>query len=86
MTAIEKKALLKKLIEAEHDPNVLELVNNVLQRCTRSVAFSSDLVKRIVRSEEDLRAGRFQTMDEFERDIDTFIDKLDTERPKSKTL
>ena len=84
MTTPNKKALLKKLIEAERDPAVLDLVDNVLQRRTRGVAFQSDMVKRVLRSEEDLKAGRFQTLDEFGRDMETFIDSLYESRPKTK--
>lgn len=84
MTTPNKKALLKKLIEAERDPAVLDLVDNVLQRRTRGVAFQSDMVKRVLRSEEDLKAGRFQTLEEFGRDMETFIDSLYESRPKTK--
>jgi len=61
MTAASKKALLKKLIESERDPAVLDLVDNVLQRRTRAVAFQSDMVHRVMRAKEDYKAGRFQT-------------------------
>jgi|GEM_PF-1164115 len=83
MTTAGKKALLKKLIESERDPAVLDLVDNVLQGRTRSVAFHSDLVQRVLRSEEDHKTGRFQTLEEFEKDIDQFIGTLHMEQPKA---
>jgi hypothetical protein len=76
MTTAAKKALLKKLIGSEQDPAVLDLVDNILQRRTRAVAFESDLVQRVVRSEEDLKAGRYQTLEEYEKGMDVFIDSL----------
>ncbi|MFT3884084.1 MAG: hypothetical protein QM724_01250 [Flavobacteriales bacterium] len=76
MTTERKKALLKKLIGSEKDPAILDLVDNVLQRRTRGVAFQSDLVQRVMRSEEDLKAGRYQTLEEFDKDMRGFIDSL----------
>ena len=83
MTTASKKALLKKLIESERDPAVLDLVDNVLQGRTRAVAFQSDRVQRVLRSEEDHKAGRFQTLQEFEKDMDQFIGTLHMEQPKA---
>lgn len=82
MTAASKKAFLKKLIEAEQDPAVLDLVDNVLQRRTRDLAFQSDMVQRILRSEEQLKAGNYKTMDEFDREMEQFMDALPEKAPK----
>jgi hypothetical protein len=76
MTTSAKKALLKKLIESEKDGAVLDLVDNVLQRRTRGVAYQSDLVKRVLQSEEDYKAGRVKTLDEFSSGMKGFIDSL----------
>ncbi|MBL0127183.1 MAG: hypothetical protein IPP83_06915 [Flavobacteriales bacterium] len=84
MTAASKKALLKKLIESERDPAVLDLVNNVLQRRTRGVAFQSDMVQRVMRAEEDYKAGRSQTLEEFGKDMEQFIDSLYVKAAKPK--
>lgn len=86
MTTTNRKELLKKLIEAERDPAVLELVDNVLQRRTRGLAFQSDLVQRVLKSEEDYKAGRFQSVEEFEKDIDQFVDSLGSDRTSTKKL
>ncbi len=83
MTTASKKALLKKLIEAEQDPSVLDLVDNVLQRRTRGLAFQSDMVQRVLRSEEQLKAGQYKTMDEFDREMEQFMDALPEKVPKS---
>ncbi len=84
MTTTNRKELLKKLIEAERDPAVLELVDNVLQRRTRGLAFQSDLVQRVLKSEEDYKAGRFQSVEEFEKDMDQFTDSLCSDMPNNK--
>lgn len=84
MTTATQKALLKKLIEAEQDPAVLDLVDNVLQRRTRGVAFQSDLVQRVLRSEEQLKDGLYKTMDEFDREMDQFMDALPEQAPKPR--
>jgi hypothetical protein len=76
MRSDKQKDLLKKLIEDERDPAVLDLVGNLLERRTQGVAFTSDLVERVLRSEEDLKAGRVQSLEEFIRDTDDFIDGL----------
>lgn len=84
MTTATKKALLKKLIEAEQDPAVLELVDNVLQRRTRSVAFESDLVGRVLRSEEQFKSGFYKTLDEFDREMEQFMETLPEPAPKPR--
>lgn len=84
MTTAGKKALLKKLIGSEQDPAVLDLVDNILQRRTRGVAFQSDLVQRVLRSEEDYKEGRFQTLEEYGKGMDRFIDSLYAKDGKPK--
>lgn len=84
MTTASKKALLKKLIESERDPAVLDLVDNVLQRRTRAVAFQSEMVQRVMRAEEDYKAGRYQTLEEFGKDMEQFIDGLYDKKGKAK--
>ena len=81
MTTVQKKAKLKKLLDKEKDPGILELVEKVLERETKAVVFQSDLVKRVLRSEEDLKAGRYSTLEEFDKDMDEFIDGLYAKKP-----
>jgi len=84
MTTTNRKELLKKLIEAERDPAVLELVDNVLQRKTRGVAFQSELVQRVLKSEEDYKEGRFQTLEEFNTEMNEFVESLYEEKGTNK--
>lgn len=79
------KAKLKKLIDREKNDGVLELVGRVLERRTRTTGFKSALVKRVVRSEEDLIRGRSNGLDAFERNIDEFLDGLLAPKPRVRS-
>ncbi|MBK8499773.1 MAG: hypothetical protein IPL52_13395 [Flavobacteriales bacterium] len=76
MTTASKKALIKKLVDSEKDAAVLDLVDNVLQRRTRGVAFQSDLVKRVLRSERSVKAGNLIPWEVVSGELDTLIDGL----------
>lgn len=80
MTIPQRKAHLKKLIDSVKDPVVLERVAKVLEKPIRQSA----MVKRALKAEEDLKAGRFQTLEEFSKDMDEFIDGLYAKKAKSK--
>ncbi len=81
MTSTAKKSQIKKLLEKEKDPGILDLVEKVLERRTKAINFDSDLVKRVLRSEEDLKAGRYSTLEEFDKEMDEFIDGLYAKKP-----
>ncbi|MBX2978047.1 MAG: hypothetical protein KF905_02035 [Flavobacteriales bacterium] len=80
MTIPQRKAHLKKLIDSVKDPAVLERVAKVLEKPVRQSA----MVKRALKAEEDLKAGRFQTLEEFNKDMDEFIESLYAKKPKTK--
>ena len=44
----------------------------------------SAMVKRALKAEEDLKAGRFQTLEEFNKDMDEFIEGLYAKKTKAK--
>lgn len=73
---LQRRYLLKKLIDAESDQAVLELVGKVLERRTKGIALTSDLVERIIRSNKDLQDGRSMDRDHFLRSSDEFIKEL----------
>ncbi len=83
MTVQQRKDQLKKLIDAEKDPVVLEQVARVLQKRAPK-ARQSALVKRALKAEEDYKAGRYQTLDAFSKEMDAFIDGLYEKKPKAK--
>ncbi|MCU0319572.1 MAG: hypothetical protein MUE88_05790 [Flavobacteriales bacterium] len=80
MTIPQRKAQLKKLIDSVNDPAVLDRLAKVLERPVRQSA----MVKRALKAEEDLKAGRFQTLEEFNKDMDEFIDGLYAKKTKTK--
>jgi hypothetical protein len=80
MTIPQRKAQLKKLIDSVKDPAVLERLAKVLEKPVRQSA----MVKRALKAEEDLKAGRFQSLEEFNKDMDEFIDGLYAKKTKTK--
>ena len=76
MTYAAKKAHLKKLIDAEKDPVVLEQVAKVLAKHKARPVRQSALVKRVLKSEEDFKAGRYQTWEAVSTEMDMLIDQL----------
>lgn len=80
MTVPQRKAQLKKLIDSVNDPVVLDRVAKLLEKPKRQSA----MVKRALKAEEDLKAGRFQTLEEFNKDMDAFIDGLYAKKTKTK--
>ena len=84
MTIKERKAHLKSLIEKERDSSVLDLVEKMLDRKKIGLDLKKPIVQRALRAEEDLKAGRFQTLEEFDKEMGTYIDSLYPAKPKSK--
>lgn len=80
MTIPQRKAHLKRLIDSVKDPAVLEKVAKVLEKPVRQSA----MVKRALKAEKDLKAGRFQTLEEFSKDMDEFIEGLYAKKTKTK--
>jgi len=80
MTIPQRKAHLKKLIDSVKDPSVLDKVARVLEKAP----LQSPLVKRALKAEGDLRAGRFQTVEEFNREMDAFVETLHTKGIKAR--
>lgn len=81
MTVQQKKNQLKKLIDAEKDPVVLEQVAKVLAKHQVRPVRQSALVKRTLKAEEDYKAGRYQTLEAFSKEMDAFIDGLYEKNP-----
>lgn len=84
MTTTKLKAELKKLIEAEKDQRVLDLVRELLTRPARNAKTRSPLIKRALKAEEDLKEGRHMTLEGFDKSIGEFIQQLYSPKPKAK--
>ncbi|MFN9326583.1 MAG: hypothetical protein ACK6A5_14500 [Flavobacteriales bacterium] len=76
MTIPQRKAQLKKLIDSVKDPAVLDRVAKVLEKPVRQSA----MVKRALKAEEDLKAGRVHSWDEVSAERDQLIDSLYSEK------
>jgi hypothetical protein len=76
MTVQQRKNQLKKLIDAEKDPVVLEQVAKVLAKHPVRPVRQSALVKRALKADEDYKAGRYQAWEEVSTEMDALIDRL----------
>lgn len=80
MTIPQRMARLKRLIDTVRDPAVLDKVAKVLGSPVRQ----SPLVKRALKAEGDLKAVRFQTPEEFNKDMDEFMEGLYSKKANSE--
>lgn len=83
MTIRERKAYLKTLIENERDKSVLDLVERMLERKKIGLDMKKPIVRRALRAEQDLQEGRFSTLEEFNKEMDFFIEGLYGKKSKT---
>jgi len=76
MTIPQRKAQLKKLIDAVKDPAVLGKVAKVLEKPTASPARQSALVRRALKAEEDINAGRVYPWEQMDEEVGALIEQL----------
>jgi len=76
MTIPQRKAQLKKLIDAVKDPAVLGKVAQVLEKPTASPARQSALVRRALKAEEDINAGRVYPWEQMDEEVGALIEQL----------
>jgi hypothetical protein len=65
MTTLELKAELKKLIDKERSPKKLAAVRGLLVPGTKEERVRKAMVEAVLRSEEDIKAGRVHSLEEF---------------------
>jgi hypothetical protein len=70
MGAIDIKRELSKLIEKENDLHVLEAIKTLLVSSSLDPVLKERLTSRALKAEEDIRAGRVYTREEFEKKLD----------------
>lgn len=63
---------MKKLIDSVKDPAVLDKVAKVLEKPVRQSA----MVKRALKAEEDIKAGRVHSWEEVSVEMEQLIDSL----------
>lgn len=64
MSAIEIKAELLQLIEQETDLGVLQAIRTILQKTSLDPILKEKLSSRVLKSEEDIKAGRVFSREE----------------------
>jgi hypothetical protein len=70
MGAADIKQELGTLIEEENDLDVLEAVKTLLVKTSLDPILKEKLTSRALNAEEDIRAGRLYTREEFEKKMD----------------
>jgi hypothetical protein len=71
MGALEIKEELRTLIEKENDLKVLETIKGLLVKSSLDPILKEKLTSRAKKAEEDIKAGRVYTREEFERKLDS---------------
>jgi hypothetical protein len=71
MGALEIKEELRTLIEKENDLQVLETIKSLLVKSSLDPILKEKLTSRAKKAEEDIKAGRVYTREEFEKKLDS---------------
>lgn len=64
------KQELQNLIEKEDDLHLLEAIKTLLVKSSLDPELKSKLTSRALQAEEDIKAGRVYTREEFEKKLD----------------
>jgi len=75
MTTSDLKKELKTLISQENNPNILEAIKTLLINSSLDPVLKQKLSSRALKSEEDIKANRVYTREEFEKKLDDILDK-----------
>jgi hypothetical protein len=71
MGIIDIKQELRTLIEKENDLHVLEAIKTLLVKSSLDPILKEKLTSRALKAEEDIKAGRVYTREEFEKKLDS---------------
>src|SRR5690554_325541 len=70
MNAMGIKQELHNLIEKEDDLRLLEAIKTLLVKSSLDLELKSRLTSRALQAEEDIKAGKVYTREEFEKKLD----------------
>ena len=76
MGALEIKEELRTLIVKENDLQVLETIKSLLVKSSLDPILKEKLTSRAIKAEEDIKAGRVFTREEFEKKLDSRLGLL----------
>lgn len=77
MSTLEMKQELVMLIQAEEDPSVLEAIRELLTNKEEETdpVLKEKMISRALKAEEDIKAGRVYTSEEFKNKVNEHIAK-----------
>lgn len=75
MDTTNLKNELKTLISQENNPSILEAIKTLLINSSMDPVLKQKLSSRALKSEEDIKANRIYTREEFEKKLDDILDK-----------
>ncbi len=75
MSTLEMKQELVMLIQAEENPSVLEAIRELLtnQEEETDPVLKEKMISRALKAEEDIKAGRVYTSEEFKNKVNEHI-------------
>ncbi|MGK7392228.1 MAG: hypothetical protein ACNS60_17885 [Candidatus Cyclobacteriaceae bacterium M2_1C_046] len=71
MRATDIKQELRTLIEKENDLHILEAIKTLLVKSSLDPILKEKLTSRALKAEEDIKADRVYTREEFEKKLDS---------------
>tara|TARA_R110002096_G_scaffold400534_4_gene597161 strand:+ start:948 stop:1184 length:237 start_codon:yes stop_codon:yes gene_type:complete len=71
---IDIKKELRTLIEQENNLHVLEEIKTLLVKSSLDPNLREKLTSRALKAEEDIKAGKVYTREEFEKKLDSRLD------------
>jgi hypothetical protein len=75
MDTIDIKEKIKQMIDLEDDPAVLDAVKDLLNHPLIDPVLQAKLVSRALKAEDDIKAGRVYTRDEFKSKVNEHISR-----------
>ncbi|HEY9008631.1 hypothetical protein [Ohtaekwangia sp.] len=67
------KTEIQKLVETQSDPAILQRVYEILEQAQQEAAWKDVMNAGALRAEEDIKAGRIYSMEEFRSMITDYI-------------
>lgn len=71
MEPIDIKEELRTLIEKENDLHILEAIKTLLVKSSLDPILKEKLTSRALKADEDIKAGRVYTREEFNKKLDS---------------
>ena len=73
MKVAEIKNEIQKLVETENNPDILNNVYEILEKAQHEARMKEAIIEGALKSEEDIKAGRVYSSEEFKKLIKDYI-------------